>query len=327
MAKKTSFTFKLNQIEQKNTLAHLKTDRYQARPQPYTDIAVDGPNCKISLFTSGKLLIQGKGAEEWITFTLEPEVLQKIVIGHDSALDPSQLTPHMGIDESGKGDFFGPLVIAAVYTDEKIVAAFRELDVKDSKAITSDNKMLTLASGIRKILGNRFAIVTIGPAAYNKLYTSMSNLNNMLAWGHARAIEDLLDKVPDCPRALSDQFGPKSQIEKALLKKGRSIKLEQRPKAESDLAVAAASILARAAFVWSLKKMGEELEMEIPKGVSAKVKDTSIAIVNKLGPEALIAHNKCHFKTTDEILEKTGFSRDDLGPHGQAKSKSFTRYS
>lgn len=321
MATRTSFTYKLTESQQEQVVALLSAGNYLPVEMEHTQIAADGEGCRIALYKSGKCLVQGKGAQDWVTFTLEPQVLMTAEVGYEDVLNPEAFKPHMGIDESGKGDFFGPLVISAVYTDEALIQAFREMDVKDSKRISTDKRTLDIADAVRDKLGNRFSIVTIGPQAYNRLYAKMGNVNKMLAWGHARAIENLLETVPDCPRAVADQFGPKRQIEQALLKKGRKISLEQRPRAESDLAVAAASILARAAFVYSLKKMGRTYDLDIPKGASAKVVETAGDLVEAQGPEILLETAKCHFRTADKVLESRGHRRADLGPEGQAVSK------
>jgi len=219
----------------------------------------------------------------------------------------------MGVDESGKGDFFGPLVIAAAYVDEAIARDLKAMNVRDSKSITSDKAAQDLARKIRTRLGDRFAVVTIGPVAYNRLHATMTSVNRILAWGHARAIENLLEKVPNCPRALSDQFGPARQIQRALQQKGRRIKLEQRPRAESDVAVAAASILARAAFLTALAKLGENCGAALPKGASEKVKAVAADLVKKRGPAVLLETAKCHFQTTDQVLATLGTTRKDAG--------------
>jgi ribonuclease HIII len=325
MTRPSSFSFKLTEAQQQALVAHLRAGNYIPFEVPHTRLAVRGRECTIALYTSGKCVAQGAGAEEWVTFVLEPEILQAVVTGYQEVLDPETLTPHLGIDESGKGDFFGPLVIAAAYADEGLVATFRELNVRDSKRITSDQAAEALAREIRKALGDRFALVTIGPAAYNRLYAKMRNVNRMLAWGHARAIEDLLTRVPNCPRAVSDQFGPVRQIEQALMKKGRRIKLVQRPRAESDPAVAAASILARAGFLAALRKMREEYAMIVPKGASAAVRETAVQLVRQRGPGVLVQAAKCHFKTTDQVLAAAGHDRSELGPDGQAVSKPYER--
>jgi len=309
-----AFTYKLTAEQQQELLILLHNPKYRIEKVPYTQIAVAIPDCRINLYTSGKLLVQGKAAQEWITFTLEPEILKEAVVGYEDFHDPEAFQPHMGIDESGKGDFFGPLVIASAYVDEELVHKLREMGVRDSKKISSDNVALNMARDIRKVLGDRCAMVTIGPRSYNRMYTKIRNVNKMLAWGHARAIENLLDKVPDCPRALSDKFGPTHQIERALMDKGKKIKLDQRTKAESDPAVAAASILARAGFVYALRKMGKEYGIEVPKGASDKVRREAEKLVADKGPGILLDTAKCHFQTTDKVLAEVGYTRKDLPP-------------
>ncbi len=311
--KQNSFTIKLTGDQQTRLAALLHTPRYIPVEVPHTQVAVDTGTCRVNLYTSGKCLVQGKGAEEWITFTLEPEVLGEARLGYDAVHDPESVEPHMGIDESGKGDFFGPLVIASVYTDAKTVEFLKELGAKDSKKISSDRVALQMASDIRKKLEGKYAIVAIGPEAYNRMYAKIANVNRLLAWGHARAIENLLEKVPDCPRALSDKFGPTARIERALMEKGKKIKMDQRTKAESDPAVAAASILARAGFLMALRKMEKDFCIEtVPKGCSAKVKQIAKELVAHKGPGILLKTCKCHFRTTDEVLGANGYSRSDL---------------
>lgn len=307
-----SFTFKLSEDEQDAVFHLLKSPKYDPTTVPHTRIAVSIPDCRINLYNSGKLLVQGKAAQEWITFTLETEILKEARLGYDEVHDPEAFQPHMGIDESGKGDFFGPLVIASAYVNEDLVAKLREMGVRDSKKISSDNVALNMAREIKKLLGDRCAMITIGPRSYNRMYSKIRNVNKMLAWGHARAIESLLEKVPDCPRALSDKFGPTHQIERALMDRGKKIQLDQRTKAESDPAVAAASILARAGFLYALKKMGKTQGFEVPKGASDKVRREAEKLVADKGPGILLDVAKCHFQTTDKVLAEVGYSRKDL---------------
>lgn len=322
---KNSFTYALDPKQQQRLMELLQNSNVRPVSVPYTRVAVDAEQCRIALYTSGKCVVQGKGAQDWVLYQLEPLVLLNAELGYGEVHDPSASEPHMGIDESGKGDFFGPLVIAAAYVDDKLARVFEEIGVRDSKTISSDKKAEAMAATLRSHLGHRFAIISIGPRAYNRLYASMKNVNAMLAWGHARAIENLLEKVPDCPRAVADQFGPKRQIEQALMKNGRSIELHQRPKAESDPAVAAASILARAGFLHALRKLGETYQTVLPKGASPQVREAAVRVVASHGPKALLDLAKCHFRTTDAVLEEAHHSRADLGPEGAAVSKSFSR--
>ena len=180
-----------------------------------------------------------------------------------------------------------------------------------------------LAKKIRARLGDKFVVVSIGPAAYNRLYATMGSVNRILAWGHARAIENLLEKVPTCPRALSDQFGPEQQIQRALQQKGRKIKLEQRHKAESDIAVAAASILARSGFLTAMDKLGEKYGVKLPKGASDKVKQVAAEIAKKHGGAAFLEVAKCHFKTTDDVLGPLGKSRQSENLPAAPERKAF----
>jgi ribonuclease HIII len=173
--------------------------------------------------------------------------------------------------------------------------------VQDSKRIDSDARIRALAKSIRQTIGNLSEVVLIGPEKYNDLYEKFGNLNRLLGWGHARAIENLLAKRPDCPRALSDKFADAGVVENSLLRRGRAIKLEQRTRAESDLAVAAASILAREAFVDWLEKRGGELKVRLGRGVSATVKQTAQQLVEANGPDILRQVAKVHFRTAHEI--------------------------
>ena len=143
--------------------------------------------------------------------------------------------------------------------------------------------------------------VLIGPAKYNELYEKFSNLNRLLGWGHARVIENLLSKKPACLRSLSDQFADARVINASLLKHGRKIAIEQRPRAESDIAVAAASIIAREAFINWLERKTKELGLRLDRGVSSAVKDSARKLVEKNGPDALREVAKVHFRTAHEI--------------------------
>lgn len=208
-----------------------------------------------------------------------------------------QFIAHIGTDESGKGDFFGPLVIAGVLVDEKSAQYFLDLGIKDSKKL-SDKKMLALSVEIKKTAPH--SIIAISNSKYNELYNNMKNLNKLLAWGHARAIENVLEKA-HCEYALSDKFGDESLIQSALMKNGRSIRLEQMCKAESDIAVAAASVLARATFVQKLQDMEKTYGLPFQKGCSGLVKEGASKFIEKYGKERLKEVCKTHFKTYNEV--------------------------
>ncbi len=322
MNPKNSFSQVLTPAQQDQLIQLLQTGNYRPLSVPHTRYAAETPDCRIHVYQSGKCLVQGKGTEDFISFVLEPQILGAPRLGYEKLLDPESTQPHFGVDESGKGDFFGPLVTAGAFVDESLFDDLRELGVRDSKTITSDAKAIDMARAIERILGRRHTLVAIGPARYNSLYAKMKSVNRLLAWAHARSIENLLDVVPDCPRAISDQFGQKHLVERALMQKGRTLKLVQRHKAESDLAVAAASVLARAGFLLALKKIGATYHRTIPKGASPAVIAAGCDLVRIHGPRILIEVAKCHFRTADVILEQCGFSRADLGPAGTSAPES-----
>jgi len=247
------------------------------------------------------VVIQGKGTQEFVQFRLEPEILGEAKLGYEEVHNPEAFAPHFGIDESGKGDFFGPLVIAGAYVDGAIARRFMEGGIQDSKRIGSDRKIRELAAMIKATPGVVSNIVEIKPGKYNELYQKIGNLNRLLAWGHARVIENLLNARPDCPRALSDQFANPKLIERALMKNGRAIELQQRTKAESDFAVAAASILARERFIDWMESTGREYGQTIPRGASSEVKRVARALTEKHSPAILAQLAKTHFKTASEI--------------------------
>jgi ribonuclease HIII len=203
----------------------------------------------------------------------------------------------IGTDESGKGDFFGPLVIAGVYVNKNNSNLLRELGVIDSKKLT-DKHIADLAIKIKAICP--YSIVTVGNTKYNELYDEIKNLNKLLAWGHARVIENLLEKT-DCNFVLSDQFGDEGLIKAALLKKGKTITLFQRHKAEEIISVAAASIIARNEYVSRMNQLSTKYKLEMPKGASTKTINAAKQFVSQYGKQELKTVAKLHFKTTEQL--------------------------
>ena len=207
------------------------------------------------------------------------------------------MTRHIGVDESGKGDFFGPLCIAGVLVDEKTEKLFTDLGIKDSKKI-SDKKILELEKSIRA--NAIHSVVAISNGRYNELYANIKNLNKLLAWGHARVIENICENN-ECDYALSDKFGDESLIKSALMKNGRNIELRQMVRAESDIAVAAASVLARATYVRKMAEMQQSYAIKFPKGCAQQVKDAAKEFIQQYGKERLKEVCKTHFKTYNEV--------------------------
>jgi ribonuclease HIII len=298
----TLYNTSLTPAQASKLKALLRDEGYKFETRPYTLYFAQKDKLTIAVYEKGpKVVIQGRGTEDFVRFRLEPDILGEAKLGYEELLNPEMFRPHFGIDESGKGDFFGPLVIAGVYVDDDLVRRFQQLGVADSKRISSDKRIRDLAAAIRKS-GAAQSVVTIGPDRYNALFVKIGNLNRLLAWGHARVIENLCALRPECPRALSDKFADVRVLQRALMEKGRSIALDQRTKAESDFAVAAASILAREKFIDWLNAAGKRLGFPLPRGVSASVKESAKKIVESGGREALNAVAKMHFRTAAEVL-------------------------
>ncbi len=269
----------------------------------------------VAFFYSGKILIQGKPGElqtklkiwrdERKVSSTRPTAsatTKSILMKTSSSTLTTNFTgrARIGLDESGKGDYFGPLVISAVFVDGQAEDSLITLGVRDSKLL-SDNRIIVLAEQI-KVLCPHF-VVPIEPKRYNELYAKVKNLNRLLAWGHAWTLENLLAKV-SCDLAIVDKFGDESYVRAVLKEKGRQITVIQQTHAEIDIAVAAASILARAKFVQHLEQLSKKVGKTLPKGAS----DPSIVVigrelVSEHGKDILNEIAKLHFKTTEAILQ------------------------
>ncbi len=206
---------------------------------------------------------------------------------------------YIGTDESGKGDYFGPLVIAAVFTDPSISKKLKEIGVRDSKELT-DESISIIAAKIKKLKGCVFDVIVISPEKYNILYDKMGNLNKLLGWAHAKTIENVLN-VKIAPEVISDKFGNEKYIHSSLQEKGKELKLHQVTKAEKFTAVAAASILARDSFIKWFYMVKKQMNIQLPKGASQKVEEKAKYIKKQLGNEVLEKLVKLHFKTTKKL--------------------------
>ena len=363
---KTCYTFELNGAQQEKLLALLSIGNYRPRQVPYSLAAVEGDGFNCALYAKEKhglrkLCIQGQQAQDFVEFFLEPQGIVPVTMGGGGAVAstgavaaaaaggaaPTGLrTAHGGSDESGKGDYFGPLVVACCHVDEDLAEKLRTLrvewydsrdvkhvddgGVRDCKLITNNLVLLRMGAMIRSILGpQRFSIVKIGNPAYNRLYFKIRNINRLLAWAHGTAIEELLEKRPSCNRVVVDQFAPtEATIRRALKTRGKAATVDQHHKAESDIAVAAASVIARELFLRDMQKMTEEVfgppaegRPDIPIGSSdPRVRATAEQMVREHGPVWLMNHCKAHFQTTDKVLAAVGKSRADLPPEGQVTS-------
>ena len=341
---RTSYTYELTNDQQEILLGIMVNGNYRKREVPYSLWSIEGDHFNATLYAKEKhgrrkLCVQGSKAEDFVLFVLEPNVLGAASLGYENVLNPELLAPHGGSDESGKGDYFGPLVVCCASVDEKSAAAIDnftyftqqdrrvKLEVKDCKQM-SDAQVLEAGRQLRALLGpGGYAVVKLGPAAYNRLYAKMRNINRMLAWAHGTAIEELLEKKPGVGRVVVDQFAPtEATIRRALKTRGKAATVEQRHKAESDLAVAVASVIARELFLRAIGDMTQEIfgagaAERVPAGSSdPRVRALAEEMVRKNGPVWLMNHCKAHFQTTDKVLAACGKSRADLPPEGQVVS-------
>lgn len=295
-----SYTIVLSDNQVRHLKELLESRGYEAKKVPYALYSYSKPGVTATVYEKmNKLFLQGKGTADFIEYILEPEILGASIYGSGAM---EGMRPHFGIDESGKGDYFGPLVIAGVYADASIASTLLELGVCDSKLITSASRIRAISEKIRTVSGISYEVIRIGPERYNEMYARFGNLNRLLAWGHARVIEVLMQKVPHCNEALSDQFANEYVLKNALKQKNINIKLEQRTKAESDVVVAAASILARETFVNWMDEASRRSGIDLPLGASKKIVEAAKKVILQYGEDILPKVAKLHFKTTKEIL-------------------------
>lgn len=269
----------------------------------YSVFAYKSKDVNIVLYTSGKLVIQGKGTEDFVRFVLEGEITKQPKMGYEAVEHPEWFEAHAGMDESGKGDLFGPLVCATVIADKEAVQHWIDSGIKESKLVTNDNTAIKMAKIIKETKNVVVKVSYANMEKYNTLYIQFGrNLNKLLAWMHAQAIKGALAER-QVPWGLLDQF-TKQPLVQNQLKGIDGFELKMQTKAESDPVVAAASIIARATYIHSMRKLSEECGIKLEKGSSAGARSQAVEIIKKFGPDALKRFAKLHFKTAAEALEE-----------------------
>lgn len=298
--KNTSKTFstKIDLTLKEKLKGDLKDQGFAFAQPEHTIFSAQKKGIVVTLYNSGSLVVQGSEKDDFIEFYLEPEILKSF--DYTNPEINVDMTPRIGVDEAGKGDFFGPLCIAGCYADESGIKKLISQGVKDSKKL-SDNTILKMAAEVKK--STQFSTIVLFPQKYNELYAKFHNLNYLLGWGHASVIYNLHEKTA-CKDVIIDQFADKHVVENAVKQKKIQINLTQRTKGESDIVVAAASILARAAFLDGIKKLEEETNLKLPKGASSLVFEAGVKVALKYGVEDLKKYVKVHFKTYDELLAR-----------------------
>ena len=292
------FVASINPALAQQMIHDLSEQGFEMTTPQYTFFQANKTGVNCTLYQSGKLTVQGKAMGEFIEFYLEPNILQSFSFTHKENL--TDKTGRIGIDESGKGDFFGPLCIAGVFAEGDAIAELQRIGVKDSKLL-NDVSITKLAAKIRTVCPHH--IVKINPPKYNELITKFGNLNHLLAWGHATAIEQLTEQT-GCRDVIIDQFANEQVVINALKRKNLKLNLTQRHRGEEDIVVAAASILARWAFVDSISTLEKQFNQEFPKGASLRTIASGRQFIRTHGRETLGLVAKLHFKTLDSILLK-----------------------
>ncbi|MCK4302547.1 MAG: ribonuclease HIII [candidate division Zixibacteria bacterium] len=210
----------------------------------------------------------------------------------------------IGVDESGKGDFFGPLVVAAFLASDGDRERLEDYGVRDGKLI-STKRILQIDARLRELFPH--FVLIIDPASYNTTYSNVRNLNKLLAEGHARVIDAVLSDH-HAELVVSDKFGKAELVENALASRRRAVSLKQLVRGERIVQVAAASILARAAFIRAMNDLSEKYGFEIPRGAAPKVDEAGREIVRRYGVEELPGISKIHFKNYQRVVNPVLFS-------------------
>jgi ribonuclease HIII len=302
----TSYTIKLDDAQMEKLRTVVAAKYWEAVEVPYTRFAFKGPKVNVTAYTSGKVVVAGKETQDFVQNVIEAEVTGAAKLGYDEVHHPDWFEPHAGLDESGKGDLFGPVVAATVIAEKPAIEAWRAAGVRDSKSV-EDSQILKLDELIRDTPGVIVEVVYCGMEKYNELMLKpRANLNLLLAWQHARALEAGLKKKW-VGRGLLDQFSKEPLVQKELKKRGlERFNLEMRTKAESDPVVAAASIVARAEFVRQMRALSREFGDKLQFGAGALAKAQASLIIEKFGARALGKFAKLHFRTSYEVVSAAG---------------------
>lgn len=304
----SSYTVKLDDVQMEKLKAICEARNWEPFEVAYTRFAFKADHLKlnVSAYTSGKVVIAGKGTEDFVRDTIEPEVTGQAKLGYDDVLHPDWFEPHAGLDESGKGDFFGPVIAATVIADRYAIELWIKAGVKDSKKI-AESQIIKLDKLIRDTPGVSVRTCFSGMPKYNQMMARPGqNLNRLLAWLHATALTDALERKR-VPWGLLDQFTEQPLVQRELARKEvKDFELRMRTKAEEDPVVAAASVVARAEYVRQMHELSKKFGGPLQKGAGPLVKQQANEIIQKFGARALGDFAKLHFRTAYEVVSAAG---------------------
>lgn len=290
---------------------------YAFEARPHQAFLARAPGSVVNAYLSGSVVLGGaKPLPKEAILWLDAHAAAPAAAAREKHPMPSLPAIRAGVDEAGKGDYFGPLVIAGVVVDPATETKLRVLGVRDSKTI-GDEDVIALAARIEEVVpASAREVIAISPARYNALHLKLRNVNRILGWAHARVIESLLARDPRCQAAISDQFGDERYIVSQLQERGKAIRLVQVPRAERELAVAAASILARAEFLVGIRTLSARHDVRFPLGAT-HVKDAARRFVAARGPAALASVAKVHFRTTGQVVDDVAAVMAGIDPAGR----------
>ena len=302
----TSYTIKLDEGQMEKLRLACAARNWETAEVPYARFAFKGPKVNVTAYTSGKVVVAGKETEDFVQNVIEAEVTGAPKLGYDAVLHPDWFEAHAGLDESGKGDLFGPVVAATVIAEKEAIEAWQQAGVRDSKTI-ADAQILKLDDLIRKTPGVVVETRHMEMAEYNRVMARpFASLNRLLAQHHADALEAALRKKW-VPRGLLDQFSKEPLVQREMKKKGlERFNLQMRTKAEEDPVVAAASVVARAEFVRVMRNLSREYGDKLLFGAGAQAKAQASVLIEKFGARSLGHFAKLHFRTCYEVVAAAG---------------------
>jgi len=305
--KLATYTIQLDDAQLEKLRAACLAKHWEPVEVAYARFAFRGPDVNVTAYDKRRIVVvAGKGTEEFVLHTLETEVTGAPRLGYDEVLHPERFEPHAGLDESGKGDFFGPVIAATVIADKPAIDLWLKAGVKDSKRL-ADTQILKLDDLIRKTSGAVAKTCYCGMPKYNELMLRPgANLNRLLAWQHATALEQALNEKW-VPWGLLDQFSKQPLTQRELTKKAvKNFDLRMRVRAEEDPVVAAASVVARAEYVRVMWKLSQHFGGPLQKGAGSLVRAQAAEIIGKFGAPALRDFAKLHFRTAYEVVSAAG---------------------
>lgn len=285
--------FRLEREAGEQLRSSLDGARFEFRQVPHAVFGARGEGVTATLYESGKLVLQGADLDAFVARFLpgEPQPTETAAAPAAPAADRTTV----GTDESGKGDYFGPLVVAGVRLEPELARKLTGGEVRDCKRL-SDTAILRVGGALRQAVP--FAVQRLDPPEYNASYGRIGNLNPLLAGLHARVIEELAGPGM---RVVVDRFAAPEVLETAL--EGSDLDLEQHVRGEeADIAVAAASVIAREEFLIALADLSEAAAIELSKGAGDATERAARDYVRLHGAEALGRVAKLHFRTTDKVL-------------------------